>query len=86
MDTDIGYDNVDTWQNWSTDSYDIWFMKIATQNGLTNLSYHYYGNAVITFINSHSFPFPPADLVCLSTTPWAFGLSLVTMNQIPNVA
>ena len=68
-------------ENWCTDSYDIWFMKIATQNGLTNLSYHSYGNAVITFINSYSFPYPPADLVCLSATPWAFGLSLVTMNQ-----
>ena len=55
--------------------------QIATQNGLTILSYHSSGNAVITFINSYSFPYPPADLVCLSATPWAFGLSLVTMNQ-----
>jgi len=56
--------------------------QIATQNDLTILSCRYSGNAVIEFIITHSFPYPPADLVCFSTTPWAFGLSQDTMNQI----
>ena len=56
--------------------------QIATQNDLTILSCHYSGTAVIEFIITYSFPYPPADLVCYSATPWAFGLSLDAMNQI----
>ena len=59
--------------------------QIATQNDLTILSCHYSGTAVIEFIITHSFPYPPADLVCYSATPWAFGLSLDAMNQISNL-